>query len=111
MWGRDRVLKKLKTALVQLILLLKVDRSCLWTAHFEKQLAHVNDLIEYGYVDEDLYELSSSIRSVYGGMGSFNDYYNPDQSKERSKLVKKYGSSRVLSSKVYDHAIELKQRG
>lgn len=106
---KDIILSQLKLAIEQLCLHLKTDDSCIWTNHFEKQLKLVNDLIEYGYVEENLYELSSSIRAVYGGMGSFNDYYNPQQSKERSKLIKLYGSSSDLSSKVYDLAVKLKQ--
>ena len=109
MGSKDLVLSDLKSAIDQLCLHLKIDKSCIWTAHFEKQLKQIQDLIEYGYVEENLYELSSSIRSVYGGMGSFNDYYNPHQSKERNELIKQYGSSRDLSSKVYDLAIKLKQ--
>ncbi|MFC3702865.1 DUF6966 domain-containing protein [Reinekea marina] len=111
MWQKEQVLIEIRSAIEQLILHLKTDKSCLWTAHFEKQLRHINDLIEYGYVDDDLYQLSSSIRAVYGGMGSFNDYYNPNQSKERNELIEKFGSSNDLSSKVYDLAIKLKQSG
>ncbi len=107
--SKDIVLSDLKLAIEQLCLHLKTDESCIWTNHFEKQLKHVNDLIEYGYVEENLYELSSSIRAVYGGMGSFNDYYNPHHSKERNELIKLYGSSSDLSSKVYDLAVKLKQ--
>lgn len=106
---KDIVLADLKLAIEQLCMHLKTDESCIWTNHFEKQLKQVNDLIEYGYVEENLYELSSSIRAVYGGMGSFNDYYNPHQSKERNELIKLYGSSGDISSRVYDLAVKLKQ--
>ncbi|AZZ98454.1 hypothetical protein [Pseudoalteromonas sp. R3] len=109
MSSKDIVLSDLKLAIEQLCLHLKIDKSCIWTDHFERQLKQINDLIEYGYVEENLYELSSSVRAVYGGMGSFNDYYYPHQSKERNELIKKYGSSRDLSSKVYDLALKLKQ--
>lgn len=106
---KDIVLSDLKLKIEQLLLHLKTDESCIWTSHFEKQFKQVNDLIEYGYVEENLYELSISIRAAYGGMGSFNDYYNPSQSKERNELIKLYGSSRDLSSKVYDLAVKLKK--
>ena len=106
---KDIVLSDLKLAIEQLCLHLKTDECCIWTNHFENQLKQVNDLIEYGYVEENLYELSSSVRAVYGGTGSFNDYYNPHQSKEKNELIKLYGSSCDLSSKVYDLAVKLKQ--
>ncbi len=109
MGSKDLILSDLKLAISRLCMHLKIDKSCIWTAHFEKQISHIQDLIEYGYVEENLYELSSSIRSVYGSMGSFNDYYNPHQSKERNALIKQYGSSSDLASNVYDLAIKLKQ--
>ncbi len=44
-------------------------------------------------------------------MGSFNDYYNPNFTKQRNKIIEQIGSSLDLSEKVYEYALELKVIG
>ena len=108
---RKQQLNKLIEALEHLCMHLRLDENCTWTRHFERQLTIAKELVEIDFAQSDLNKLSSSIRSVYGGMGSFNDYYNPNFTKEINKIIKQIGSSTELSERVYDYALELKVIG
>jgi hypothetical protein len=81
-------LNKLKDALTELVAILELDPSCQWTNGFKSSLAKCEELIQNNYNEDDLRSLSSSVTSVFQGMGSFNDYapgkYNP--------ITKKYDS-------------------
>ncbi|MCZ4374317.1 hypothetical protein O4H50_21240 [Vibrio diazotrophicus] len=107
MASRKSELKRLILALEHLCVHLRLDDKCVWTAHFEQQLICAQQLDKNGFTQADLNELSSSVRSVYGGMGSFNDYYNPNYSIQRSLIIKQLGSSPELSSRVYEFALDL----
>lgn len=67
----------LKVELEKLVAILRQDEACTWFPHFDRYLARTTYLLEAGFEQNQLNELSSSIRSVYGGMGSFNDYVPP----------------------------------
>tara|TARA_B100000614_G_scaffold255651_1_gene273015 strand:+ start:2024 stop:2383 length:360 start_codon:yes stop_codon:yes gene_type:complete len=108
---RKKQLDKLIQALEHLCIHLRLDKGCPWIDHFENQLEKAKSLTNSQFSQNDLNELSSSIRSVYGGMGSFNDYYNPSFSKQRNKIIKQLGSSVDLSEHVYEYALELKVIG
>lgn len=75
------VLKELKDSLRRLVEILRLDRRCQWTSKFENDLLWCDELLNKTPSKEEVYNLSSSIRSVFQGMGSFNDYgpakYNP----------------------------------
>nr|WP_319495134.1 hypothetical protein [uncultured Desulfobacter sp.] len=108
---QKKQLELLIQALEHLCTHLRVDKDCPWTDHFERQLNNAMNLFHNGFTQDDLNSLSSSVRSVYGGMGSFNDYYNPNFTKQRNKIIEQIGSSLDLSEKVYEYALELKVIG
>ena len=107
MSSRKSELKRLILALEHLCIYLRLDDKCVWTAHFEQQLIYAQQLDKNGFSQADLNELSSSVRSVYGGMCSFNDYYNPNYLSQRSSIIKQLGSSAELPSRVYECALDL----
>jgi len=67
-------LDQLVDALVRLVALLALDPACQWTRHFASELERARQLREGMISSRELAELSASIRHVFGGMGSFNDY-------------------------------------
>lgn len=67
-------LDQLIEALVRLLSLLALDPECQWTHKFSSNLAWARQLQSGQVSASDLANLSSSIRHVYGGMDSFNDY-------------------------------------
>lgn len=75
---------QLVSALKRLIEILRLDPHCQWTTKFENDLARASAL-QGGYGEDDLQSLSGSVRHVYKGMGSFNDYapaqYDPSTGK------------------------------
>lgn len=68
------ILDQLIDALTRLVVLLELDPACQWTQHFASELKQACQLREKEIGARELAELSTSIRHVYGGMGSFNDY-------------------------------------
>lgn len=70
---RDALLA-LSSALNDLIFLLRLDTKCPWTLKFEADCVTANELLENGFSDDELMQLVVSIKYVYQGMGSFNDY-------------------------------------
>jgi hypothetical protein len=60
-----------------LVELLEKDPSCPWTHHFLKSLETARELQAKGFTQAQLNDLSGSVRRVYAGMGSFNDYISP----------------------------------
>lgn len=71
---------QLVRALKTLVEILRLDPSCQWTTKFENDLAKASGLLNK-CDEDDLHSLSASVRYVFRGMGSFNDYspaiYNP----------------------------------
>ncbi|WP_139164018.1 DUF6966 domain-containing protein [Desulfoluna spongiiphila] len=104
---RKNQLDKLIQSLEHLCIHLRLDEDCPWIDHFERQLENAKSLSNSKFTQKELSDLSSSIRSVYGGMGSFNDYYNPNYTKHRNEVMKLLGSSTDLSERVYEYALEL----
>lgn len=74
--GIDRAsqLEELVVALGRLITNLDLDPDCQWKGHFVQCLSRAQFLLDAGFDQEALNGLSASVRSVFGGMGSFNDY-------------------------------------
>ena len=72
--NRSEQLDTLVASLSELIVILSFDPRCQWLSHFEKCLSDANYLRADGFTQNQLNELSGSVRSVFGGMGSFNDY-------------------------------------
>lgn len=99
--NRKSQLSNLKVELENLVGILRKDSGCTWLKHFEHCLESADILLENGFEQDQLNDLSTKIRSVYGGMGSFNDYVPPPNT---------WGNNEY-SGKVYDAAMELKVIG
>ncbi|EMI53566.1 hypothetical protein RSSM_04995 [Rhodopirellula sallentina SM41] len=70
---RAAQLQTLIERLRRLVPILTADADCVWARHFANCL-HRAETFADGFTQDDLNGLSSSVMSVYGGMGSFNDY-------------------------------------
>jgi hypothetical protein len=70
---RRAQLEELQTHLAALVGMLRLDPRCQWTRHFEACL-HRAESLAGGAPQDELNVLSGSVISVFGGMGSFNDY-------------------------------------
>ena len=95
---RHTQLNSLKVELENLLIMLREDDSCAWTDHFEDCLFTTKQLIGNGFTQNDLNSLSTQIRSVFGGMGSFNDYVP----------LEKYWGSNEYAKSVFEKALRLK---
>ncbi|MDG2537748.1 hypothetical protein P5Y53_08760 [Dyella jiangningensis] len=106
---RETLLNKLILDLAEMIALLGKDPSCRWAKKFESDLIAAKS-VALSPIDPNAYaSLSASIRSVYGGVGSFNDYvagcYDPDT----GRYTPFEWSDRLdqLSTTVFDGALAL----
>ena len=61
-------------SLSRLVAILRCDSQCQWTAHFE-QMLHDGQRIATSSQLIDLSAYSSAVMHVFGGAGSFNDYF------------------------------------
>lgn len=104
---RHEQLVKLEESLEALCELLRLDTQCIWTKHFQTCLATVRELIGSGFDQTALHDLSSSIRYVFGGMGSFNDYMPIMNTKESSAWYQKHGNPEEVIGIVYSQAMDL----
>ncbi|WP_428825190.1 DUF6966 domain-containing protein [Azonexus sp. IMCC34842] len=106
--NRSGQLNALIASLSELVEFLSLDQNCQWRRHFEYCLSRANDLKVLGFEQSQLNELSGSIRSVFGGMGSFNDYAplaaNPNGS---FSVVPGMEHLERFSGKVYESALAL----
>ncbi len=105
-------LAELLAALDDLNAVLDLDPRCTWIDHFRRCLDAGKQLLTNGTQDE-LNAFSSQVVSVYGGMGSFNDYC-PCPQHERRKASNRLHSMENLvtfSGAVYERAIELRVVG
>lgn len=71
---KREILYTLTGELTNLVALLQLDAECPWVAKFEHDCATANELLRNGFSDDELVQLAISIKFVYQGMGSFNDY-------------------------------------
>lgn len=99
----------LSSALEELISLLKLDAGCQWTSKFETDRIVANELLRNGFSNEELEQLALSVKYVYQGMGSFNDYspgkYNI--STRQYEAIPGAENFEEASQKVFDAANEL----
>ncbi|MCG1041483.1 hypothetical protein KQH60_02415 [Mycetohabitans sp. B8] len=102
-------LNQLADTLLRLVNLLALDPSCQWVHKFKLDLEQVNRLKEMSFNSSDLANLSASIRQVYGGMGSFNDYEPTryDSVTGRYTLIAGTEDFDMLRRKVFDLAMAL----
>jgi hypothetical protein len=71
---RPLQLQNLVAHLADLEQILAKDASCQWTGHFSRCLSTSKWLSSADASQDQLNDLSVSVMSVFGGMGSFNDY-------------------------------------
>ena len=74
MHDRSTQLKHLTDSLAQLCAVLALDTACQWQRHFATCLQQARELGGSPLEQSTLNALSARVMSVYGGMGSFNDY-------------------------------------
>jgi hypothetical protein len=102
-------LKQLRDSLLRLLEILRLDKNCHWTSKFENDLMRCEELLNTSPSKEDIYSLSSSIRSVFQGIGSFNDYapgiYNP--STRRYEPIPGTEDFEAITNKVFDLSVDL----
>ncbi|MFW2478876.1 MAG: DUF6966 domain-containing protein [Lentimonas sp.] len=104
---RNQQLQALQNVLVPLCELLRLDKPTYWLAHFARCLQTTDQLLLNGFDQAALNELSLSVRSVFGGMGSFNDYVPIMNTKESSAWYQKYGNPEKVIGLVYNAALNL----
>ncbi|VXC07759.1 conserved hypothetical protein [Pseudomonas sp. 8AS] len=104
---RTQQLEELQKALMPLCELLRLDKPTYWLAHFEHCLQTTDQFLAHGFDQTSLNELSISVRNVFGGMGSFNDYVPPMKTKESSAWYQKYDNPENIIGLVYSNALNL----
>lgn len=110
---RSAELESLVGSLGRLVDLLRLDSSCQWLQHFETCLRRAQQLLETRFIQASLDELSSSVMSVYGGMGSFNDYapMRFDPISGRYSHLPGAETFDDVATRVYEDAIALRTSG
>ena len=109
--NRKEQLEDLIGALEKLTAILKHDKGCQWIHHFESCLDKARQLRDYGFEQKDLNYLSVSVMSVFGGMGSFNDYVPVSSPDETGNFEAVQGMEDFprLSNLVYNSALGLRE--
>ncbi|MGE8359479.1 DUF6966 domain-containing protein [Pseudomonas sp.] len=102
---RPQQLEALQAALTSLCELLQLDKPTHWLEHFERCLHTTGHLLTHGFDQEALNDLSCSVRQVFGGMGSFNDYAPVMNTRESSAWYRQHGSPAAIAQLVYDGAL------
>ena len=107
--NRLKTLEHLSEALLRLVGLLALDPRCQWTHKFELNLQWANHLKTTPQYENELTDLSASIRHMYGGMGSFNDYEPAIYDPITGHYIRIHGTENFeeLRIKVFDLALEL----
>ncbi|ALP68634.1 DUF6966 domain-containing protein [Paraburkholderia caribensis] len=102
-------LDQLIEALEKLVALLVLDPGCQWTRKFKSDLVWARQLRAGPVAARGLADLSSSIRHVYGGMGSFNDYAPAayESTTGRYTLIPGTEDFDMVRSEVFDLALTL----
>ncbi|MFC5049119.1 DUF6966 domain-containing protein [Rubritalea spongiae] len=104
-------LQLLIESLCELNKILALDTDCQWTAHFRRSQLEAEKLLS-DFTQDHLNVLSTRIRSVYGGMGSFSDYVPITKSQDGGFMTIAGMENLTLhSGHVYDQALELKVVG
>jgi hypothetical protein len=78
---KQNILIELTKTLQRLTFLLSLDPSSIWTETFRRSSEIAEKMLDAPLDFAQLAQLSASIRHVFGGVGSFNDYepmrFNP----------------------------------
>ena len=104
MEDRRAQLDSLIRDLGQLTELLAFDPACQWRHHFLTCLRSAKELSHAAPTQQDLSSLSGSVMSVFGGMGSFNDYA-PFRG---GRVIAGMESLEDISGRVYESALSLR---
>jgi hypothetical protein len=109
---RHAQLNTLHSHLGELAAVLAHDPPCQWRKHFVVCQEWAASLLSHGFTQGDLNELSGSVKSVYGGAGSFTDYA-PVRIKADGtfSLIAGMENFSELSGAVYESALELRVVG
>jgi len=99
---QNEKLQDLERLLGVLCELLALDPECNWLTHFQRCLEFTKEVSAKDYSKSRLEELVTSIRSVYGGMCSFNEYTPVTNTKESAAWMKKHGSPKKIIDALYD---------
>lgn len=104
-------LKRLEERLRLLVDVLQLDPSCPWTRAFESALAVTREYLAEMPDRQAIINLSQSITLVYGGAGSFNDYYPGVFDAGTGKFTRVPGTEAFerLASEVFESAQSLRE--
>lgn len=107
---RRAQLSRLAEALRDLVGVLTLDPSCSWTSHFQHCLALSETLLNDGFTQEQLADLSVSITRCYGGSGSFSDYTPGDYDTSTARYSEIPGTEifETFAKLTYERAIALR---
>jgi hypothetical protein len=109
---KETILQELIEALERLVTLLRLDPTCQWGKAFEENLELSKEMLAEGFSASDASKLSNSIRCVFQGTGSFNDYapgkYNP--STGRYSPIPGTEDFEGIAEKVFNLANQLRER-
>jgi len=109
MSNRPVQLQKLVTDLSDLMAILALDPQCQWTRHFSECLSTAKWLSSAGASPQQLNQLSGSVMSVFGGMGSFNDYAPVLPAGDgKFTVISGMETFTEASGRVYDSALALR---
>jgi hypothetical protein len=112
MSNRPAQLQNLVLHLSDLTRLLSLDPNCQWSRHFSECLSTAKWLSSAGASQRQLNQLSGSVMSVFGGMGSFNDYAPVRPIKNGTfSVIPGMESFTEVSGRVYDSAVALRVIG
>ena len=108
--NRKEQLDQLSEVLEQLTEILRHDKNCQWTRHFENRLQEAKILRDQGFKQKDFNQVSTATMSVYGWAGGFNDYAPTVFSKETGKITVIQGMEdfHYWSKLVHQYALELR---
>ena len=103
------VLDQLIDALADLVALLALDPKCPWRKTFASNLELARRMKGGPLGADELAALSASIRHVYGGMGSFNDYAPViyDAATRRHAVIPGMDGLNKITSQVFSLAVDL----
>ena len=107
MSNRSVQLQNLVAHLAALNEVLDLDPRCQWHRHFASCLHEARSLTGHAS-QQQLNELSGSVMSVFGGMGSFNDYAPVRSSGGSFTVIPGMDSLTDVSGLVYESALALR---
>jgi hypothetical protein len=108
--NRLHQLQNLEASLAELVSILCLDAACRWLNHFELCLARSREYLQREFNQSELNELSGSVMHVFGGMGSFNDYFPGifDPATGRCTPIPGTENFETVTGQVYDRALALR---